>query len=144
MSLEQSLALENRALREHNEELREKVLLLESMFETKYDLPVAWRLTKQQSRMFVVLMANRIVTPGQMLDAMNYWPGSEMLDSNSLHVQVFNLRRKIEPFGVFIDNVRGIGFSLRSPVKDAPLPSIRVAEPDIRYGAAVYLPGGGQ
>ena len=69
MSLEQSLALENRALREHNEELREKVLLLESMFETKYDLPVAWRLTKQQSRMFVVLMANRIVTPGQMLDA---------------------------------------------------------------------------
>ncbi len=52
----------------------------------------------------------RVVTKEQMADRMFGW--GEEVGSNAIEVCVHRVRRKLEPFGIEIRTVRGMGYLL--------------------------------
>ncbi len=61
--------------------------------------------------------AGRVVGKDQMLDALTGW--DEEVGTNAIEVYVHRLRKKIEPAGVNIRTVRGLGYLLDKTGEDA-------------------------
>ena len=115
MSIEVALRLQLARLEQENEELRAKLSALETMYETKYSPSPEWGLTRGEGRVFSVLLANRIATNEQLLAALVDLAHWDDLPSslNSVRVLLYNLRHKLEPFGIEIVNVWGVGYSMK-------------------------------
>jgi two-component system OmpR family response regulator len=68
--------------------------------------------------------AGRLVSKEQLVDHLCGW--GEEVSNNAIEVYVHRLRRKLEPGGVRIATVRGLGYCLERPA-DAPPPALVAA-----------------
>jgi DNA-binding response OmpR family regulator len=76
-------------------------------------LPLEWRLTAMQTRMFGVLLARERVSRPQLMSALyGLRLDGEIPDEKIVDVQIFHMRRKLKPFGIEIANVWGQGYAL--------------------------------
>ena len=62
----------------------------------------------------LILRAGRVVSKEQMVDHLYGW-NDEEVGSNAIEVYVHRVRRKLEPAGVSIRTVRGMGYLLEKP-----------------------------
>jgi two-component system OmpR family response regulator len=62
----------------------------------------------------LILRAGRVVSKEQMVDHLYGW-NNEEVGSNAIEVYVHRVRRKLEPAGVTIRTVRGMGYLLERP-----------------------------
>lgn len=62
----------------------------------------------------LILRAGRVVSKEQMVDHLYGW-NDEEVGSNAIEVYVHRVRRKLEPAGVTIRTVRGMGYLLERP-----------------------------
>ena len=93
--------------------LKAKVAWLKSLLVRREEkVPAEWGLTKSETRIAGALMANKITTNGQLIEAV-YWDCDEPEASvNDIQVLVYKLRRKLKPIGIEIKVRRGIGYCL--------------------------------
>ena len=119
MNLETALRLQLSVADEENERLRQKVAALETMYAAKYQPADAWGLSRGEHRLFTVLAANRIATHAQLLLALEYEPfrHDQAASAESVKTLCNRLKRKLEPFGMSVDNVWGLGYTLKGNVK---------------------------
>ncbi len=61
----------------------------------------------------LVLRAGRLVSKEQLVDHLCGW--GEEVSTNAIEVYVHRLRKKLEPGGVRINTVRGLGYCLDRP-----------------------------
>ena len=61
----------------------------------------------------LLLREGRVVTKQQIVDHLYGW--EEGASSNAIEVFVYRLRRKLEPAGVDIRTVRGMGYLIEKP-----------------------------
>lgn len=61
----------------------------------------------------LLLRVGRLVSKDQLIDHLCGW--GEEVSINAIEVYVHRLRKKLEPFGVRIDTLRGLGYSLAKP-----------------------------
>lgn len=60
----------------------------------------------------------RLVSKDQLVDHLCGW--GEEVSHNAIEVYIHRLRKKVEPAGVKIVTVRGLGYCLEKPAEDAP------------------------
>lgn len=60
----------------------------------------------------------RLVSKDQLVDHLCGW--GEEVSHNAIEVYIHRLRKKVEPAGVRIVTVRGLGYCLEKPAEDAP------------------------
>ena len=63
---------------------------------------------------YLVLHANAVVGKDKLLQAISGW--DDNLAPNAIEVYVSRLRTKLEPTGVRIRTVRGVGYRIEEPV----------------------------
>ncbi|MNC92076.1 Transcriptional regulatory protein QseB [compost metagenome] len=61
----------------------------------------------------LLLKAGRVVTKQQITEHLYGW--DEMSSSNAVEVFVYRLRRKLEPLGLDIRTIRGMGYLVEKP-----------------------------
>ena len=61
----------------------------------------------------LMLRAGRVVSKDQLVEQLCGW--DEEVSSNAIEVYVHRLRKKLEPGGVRITTLRGLGYSLQKP-----------------------------
>jgi two-component system OmpR family response regulator len=61
----------------------------------------------------LLLRGSRVVTKQQIIEHLYGW--EEVSSSNTIEVFIYRLRKKIEPFGVDIRTVRGMGYLIEKP-----------------------------
>jgi two-component system OmpR family response regulator len=61
----------------------------------------------------LLLRGSRVVTKQQIIEHLYGW--EDVSSSNTIEVFIYRLRRKIEPFGVDIRTVRGMGYLIEKP-----------------------------
>jgi Response regulators consisting of a CheY-like receiver domain and a winged-helix DNA-binding domain len=64
--------------------------------------------------------SGRMVSKNQIVDHLCEW--GEEVSSNAIEVYVHRLRKKLEPSGVKIATVRGLGYCLEREAHDSPVP----------------------
>jgi len=70
-----------------------------------------FKLTHAEARTFVKLLKHDLVARAELHAAMAA-DDNPTTESNILNVVVFRLRRKLSPYGIQIDTIRGFGFKL--------------------------------
>jgi len=113
--MEIDLARDNRHLRDRIEELEETVRQLRTASQEQAPLP-EWLpyLTKKEEGVLRLFIARDTVT----MDAMIVLLGDvTSYDSNLLRVYVYNLRRKLGPFGVTFETYRSRGYRMSAESK---------------------------
>jgi two-component system, OmpR family, response regulator len=71
-----------------------------------------------------LLRAGRLVPKEQLVDNLCSW--GEEVSNNAIEVYVHRLRKKLEPSGIRIVTVRGLGYSLEKPGDVAPPPVLEI------------------
>jgi two-component system OmpR family response regulator len=66
----------------------------------------------------LLLREGKVVTKQQLVDHLYGWEGAST--GNAVEVVVYRLRRKLEPSGVEIATVRGMGYLIDKPRQDPP------------------------
>ncbi|WP_152045478.1 hypothetical protein [Aureimonas psammosilenae] len=109
-SVEARLQSENVRLREEREELEERVRQLEEALRPTRTLPTDWKLSAQETRFVLALLARDVVPFHAMNEAIRV--SQHAFCENHCHVVAGRVRRKVE--GVMaIETVRQRGFRLR-------------------------------
>ncbi len=65
----------------------------------------------------LMLRAGRLVSKEHLADHLCGW--GEEVSTNAIEVYVHRLRKKLEPFGIRIATLRGLGYSLEKPAENA-------------------------
>lgn len=100
-------------LREENEVLRERVRQLEeAVAPPNIDIPVEWRLTLTEARVYRHLASRAEVTKQSLMMALYSDRAEDEPDITILNVFIHHLRKKLKPFGIEIRNIRGSGFAI--------------------------------
>ena len=97
--------------------LREKLSALESVFEQRCATPVEWGLSPYQKRLFGALLANRIATRDQLIQAITWDRGDCDVDLETIQVLLSRMRSKLAPHGVKITSIYGVGYSMSGAMK---------------------------
>jgi|CXWL01.1.fsa_nt_gi two-component system cell cycle response regulator CtrA len=108
-------AREIAALREQLDEAEETIRQLRLVLRPPVVTPLEWRLTRAEVAVFGVLLNREVATAAMMITATRTAPAScENGDPapKIAHVWVCRLRQKLARFGVRIDVVWGVGFTL--------------------------------
>lgn len=98
--------------------LEARVQELEALVCPEFEFPPAWRLGKLRSRLLSHLLVGHIVSTNDIMGLLY----ADRLDPPVEHMaamQIFKLRRKLEPFGIQITNVHGHGWFLSPDDKQA-------------------------
>jgi two-component system, cell cycle response regulator CtrA len=112
-----------------NRLLRERLATLEALLmETDMPVPVEWRLTGSEARVFGVLVNKPVATKEAILTAL-YWDRAtdEEPDQKIIDVFVCKLRKKLAPFGVEIATLWGRGWTLHPDVREQFRPERKAA-----------------
>jgi two-component system OmpR family response regulator len=64
----------------------------------------------------LMLRAGRVVSKDQLVEQLCGW--DDEVSSNAIEVYIHRLRKKLEPSGVRITTLRGLGYSLQKPVAE--------------------------
>jgi len=62
----------------------------------------------------LMLRAGRLVAKAQLVDQLSSW--GEEVSNNAIEVYIHRLRKKLEPGGIRIRTVRGLGYCLEAPI----------------------------
>ncbi|MGC3963149.1 MAG: response regulator transcription factor [Rhodocyclaceae bacterium] len=68
----------------------------------------------------LLLRSGRLVSKENLVDHLCGW--GEEVSLNAIEVYVHRLRKKLEPYGLHITTVRGLGYCLEKPDATAPIP----------------------
>lgn len=136
------------ALEGENEALRERVRQLETeLFSLDVQLPIEWRLTRSEARLFGALLSKEVATKGAVMLALYGDRPDGGADTKIVDVFVCKLRRKLKPFGIAIHTEWGVGYRLHPadrhryrrrlpdpPSASAPLPyrTMLLSRPGVR------------
>ena len=77
------------------------------------DQPVELSMRELAVLELLLLRGSRVVTKQQIIEHLYGW--EDVLSSNTIEVFIYRLRKKIEPFGVDIRTVRGMGYLIEKP-----------------------------
>jgi two-component system OmpR family response regulator len=77
------------------------------------DQPVELSVRELAVLELLLLRGSRVVTKQQIIEHLYGW--EDVSSSNTIEVFIYRLRRKIEPFGVDIRTVRGMGYLIEKP-----------------------------
>lgn len=115
------------ALIAQKERLAERVAQLEAALGLGFLAPLGWRLTRDQHRIFGVLMAREMATKDAIMAALYRDTGRDEAEIKIVDVQVCKLRPKLKPFGIEIETVWGQGYRI-SPAGKARVRQLMDAE----------------
>lgn len=101
-------------LETENEELREKVRILEEAIGMRLEAPLIFQLTRHESMMFGVLFGSELVTKQHAMNALYGDRIDENIDDPNLR-----LRKKLKPFDIEIETVWGQGYRMPAKSKAA-------------------------
>ena len=102
-------------LRNEVERLRSRVRELEEILAPEIEIPVEWRLTATEARLFSHLSSRPLCTKHSLhAAAYGHWI-DEPPDQTVLESHICKLRRKIRPYGYAIRNERFAGYRLSAP-----------------------------
>lgn len=94
------------------EMLQEKVRQLQEVLAPpSVRIPVEWRLTASERRVFVFLTTRELATTPAIMQAL-YSDRADEPDERIVAAYICKLRKKLTPFGIRIQNVWGQGYSL--------------------------------
>lgn len=95
--------------------LRERICELEAILTPGIDVPVEFRLTATEARIFAHLTSKALCTKRSIHAAAYGHLFDEAPDESVLESHICKLRRKIKPFGFAITSERFAGYRLVSP-----------------------------
>lgn len=107
-------------LKRENELLRERVLHLENILMQTNPLPLEWRLTPSESRVFGVLVNRDLATKDAVMAALY----SDRLDADAdvepkiVDVLICKIRKKVARFGIEVRTVWGQGWSIDPDIRN--------------------------
>lgn len=105
---------ENQKLRERVEELEETVRQLrEQLVPTDARICREWRLSRTQALIFLHLTSREVATKESIEAALYSDRAGDYPTSNVIGALIHGARKKLEPFGITIETVWGIGWSLK-------------------------------
>jgi two-component system cell cycle response regulator CtrA len=100
------------ALRDENASLRERIRQLEDQLVPSIDIPVEWRLTATEQRLFAHLASRKISTKSSLhAAAYGHLLGDPPPDA-VIESHLSKMRRKLRPHGYQIRNERFAGYRL--------------------------------
>ncbi|MAA97426.1 MAG: heavy metal resistance protein CzcR [Stappia sp.] len=99
-------------LRDENERLRARIDELEHALFRDVSLPIEWRLTVQEARVFGVLVTRSLATRTAILAALYDDLGRDQAEAKIADVFVCKIRKKLKPFGIEIHTRWGEGWYL--------------------------------
>lgn len=109
---------------EEIETLRERVRQLEdALVPDAVTVPIEWRLTSSEARLFAFLTTREVATKAAIMQALYSDRPDEDPEIKIVDVFICKLRKKVVPFGVDIETVWGRGYTLR----DRPFYQARIA-----------------
>lgn len=112
------LRIENKQLRERVEDLEYDLKELHGQVNgAKLFFPIEWALTARETDVLRYLVVNTVGEKKAIHRAM-YPREWDAPDLKIMDVFICKLRRKVRPFGVEIDTVWGIGWSLNSGLRE--------------------------
>lgn len=114
-------------LRVENEELREKVRQLEEIIGFHAQAPVVFGLNRREEMVLGILTKRDRVTKGQIMIAL-YSDQVGGPDIRIIDVYICRLRKKLKGFGIEINTIWGIGYSL-TPASKAIIKKFLPPEP---------------
>jgi DNA-binding response OmpR family regulator len=97
-----------------NDTLRERVAQLEAALVEAggFLVPVEWRLTPSEARVFCALLSRPLLTKDALMAALYHNLGRDEADQKIVDVFICKLRKKLKPFGIAIETVWGQGYYL--------------------------------
>lgn len=99
-------------LRAENDVLRERIACLEEQLVATKQLPMEWRLTVQEARVFGVLVNRELATKEAIMSGLYIDRGVDEAEQKIVDVFICKIRKKLKPFGVRIETVWGRGYRL--------------------------------
>jgi two-component system cell cycle response regulator CtrA len=96
--------------------LKDRVSVLEDMLSEQNLVPVQFRLTKQQTRLFGLLLRRDQVTKSQAMDFL-YGGDLNEPEIQIVSVMVCQLRKRLRPFEIPIETLWGRGWYLKPEAK---------------------------
>lgn len=118
-----NLQRENEALRVEVDTLAERIIQLQELLAPPAVIvPVEWKLTPTEQRMFCALACRDTLSREQALAVMYGASNRELPDRKLVDVLVAHIRRKLAPFGVEIETLWGLGYALKN--RKAHLPGV--------------------
>jgi two-component system cell cycle response regulator CtrA len=99
-------------------ELQEKVRQLEELLApSDMAFPAKWELTPTEALVLSCLIAGNegYRTKEQLLHVITERSPHEDIGSHNVSTRIFHLRRKLEPWNIYIDTKYGLGFQLTIP-----------------------------
>lgn len=107
-------------LRQENELLRGRIALLEDALIGVRVLPLEWRLTAQEARIFGVLVNRELATKDAIMAGLYGDRADDEVLPKIVDVFVCKLRKKLMPYGIAIETVWGRrGYALAKRDRDA-------------------------
>lgn len=101
------------ALREENDELRERVRqLTEQLASTSFQFPPEARLTPTQSTITRHLLTRDLITRESTNTLLYSARASDEPLPNNIDVQISRIREKLVPYGIQIENIYGKGWRI--------------------------------
>jgi two-component system cell cycle response regulator CtrA len=104
-------------LEAENDELRERVRVLEEMVGIRIDVPIIFGLTAHEAGVFGVLLKREIVTKEMAMLALYGDRPNHEVEIKIVDVYVCKARKKLKRFGIEIETVWGRGFRLSAASK---------------------------
>ncbi len=103
-----------------NDALRERVAFLEdALFSADVVLPLEWGLSPSEKRMFGALLARESITKEHLLTAVHGVRAGDAPGIQIVDVFICHIRRKLKPFGIRIETLRGEGYRLDAETRRA-------------------------
>ena len=104
---------------QENEELRNRVDLLEQSLGITFSAPVFLELTSSEGRVFGLLLSRELVTKTMVMDALyGHRPDSEDVEIKIVDVFICKIRAKLKPWDIPIETVWGRGYYMKPATKD--------------------------
>lgn len=100
------------ALREENEELRERIRQLEAALHPKLSVPAEWGLAPAEGRIFRLLVDREMATYEALCIAARHLENRDVASNLAAQVHIARIRRKLLPFPVRILNIWGVGYRM--------------------------------
>ena len=92
--------------------------------DNKIPYPTGIKLTRKEFRLYQALMSADLLTHKEAFTYIygdRYYSDGELPDMPILHVFLHRLRRKLEPFNIFIENQFGVGWRIPEASKKLAL-----------------------
>lgn len=96
-------------LREENEALKARIKILENAFRADIRIPAKFGLTPRQSEIFQYLLARDVATRQHLYAMLDR---DHVYSKDAVNVHICHIRRKLEPFGIEIKSLTGIGYQV--------------------------------